>query len=193
MAMQYISHANNTERLARIQRVQMSIEENKQRDAIKSPVITEDLDKGKGHVFGFNAEVNRLQRKSLVDNKPLASAPDHDLPRELEEEHSPSCSFTSPSTSKGSTVFRMGSILKTSSSGIPRGRKSERRRPPAWKRRSRKAQSISIVDSPKVKSKASMDVVCKRKSEITHSTQPNKSPKTQENTVASIVKPLQSQ
>lgn len=70
--------------------------------------ITTNLDKGKCLVFGYEEESFRLQRRSLVGEKPLASAPDHDLPNVVEIEHSPTRSFTSPFTLKGSTDFQMG-------------------------------------------------------------------------------------
>lgn len=65
MAIQYISHADDTERLVRIQRIQHSIESSKENSTIKHSLITGDVDKGNGHIFGFVEESTRLHRKSL--------------------------------------------------------------------------------------------------------------------------------
>ncbi|KAL0827455.1 hypothetical protein Bca101_051133 [Brassica carinata] len=54
MAMMYISHADETERKARILRVQQGIEESKAESSIRLTRITKELDKGKGHVFSYN-------------------------------------------------------------------------------------------------------------------------------------------
>ncbi|CAH8392446.1 unnamed protein product [Eruca vesicaria subsp. sativa] len=53
MAMLYISHADDTERMARIERVKQSIVENQAVSSVRITKITHDLDKGKGHVFAF--------------------------------------------------------------------------------------------------------------------------------------------
>lgn len=52
MAILYISHADETERRARIQRVQRGIDENKV-SAMRLTKITKELDKGKDHVFSY--------------------------------------------------------------------------------------------------------------------------------------------
>ncbi|KAG2322269.1 hypothetical protein Bca52824_015482 [Brassica carinata] len=53
MAMLYISHADETERMARIERVKQGIEESKAASSMHMMRITKELDKGKGHVFSY--------------------------------------------------------------------------------------------------------------------------------------------
>lgn len=53
MALQYISHADETERRARIQRARQGIEDDKAASSIRMARITGDVDKGKGHVFNY--------------------------------------------------------------------------------------------------------------------------------------------
>lgn len=53
MAMQYISHADKTERLARTERVRQGIAENKEEPSVRLTRITRDLDKGKCHVYSY--------------------------------------------------------------------------------------------------------------------------------------------
>ncbi|CAF2105884.1 unnamed protein product [Brassica napus] len=50
MAMQYISHSDPTERMARIERVRQGIEAE---SSMRLTRISRDLDKGKGHVFSY--------------------------------------------------------------------------------------------------------------------------------------------
>ena len=51
MALLYISHADETERRARIERVRQGIAENAADAAMRITKITSDINKGKGHVF----------------------------------------------------------------------------------------------------------------------------------------------
>ncbi|KAH0928925.1 hypothetical protein HID58_014652 [Brassica napus] len=53
MAMLYISHADETERMARIERVKQGIVESQANSSAMITKITRDLDKGKGHVYSF--------------------------------------------------------------------------------------------------------------------------------------------
>lgn len=53
MALLYISHADPTERLARIERVKQGIAENLAASSVHLTRITKELDKGKGHVFSY--------------------------------------------------------------------------------------------------------------------------------------------
>lgn len=137
MALQYISHDDKTERMARIQRVKQPIVDLQNAPEPSFLKISHEVDKGKGHVFGFEEDCERLKRRSLHGIKSLASVLDHDLQscNEAEPEHS----FTSPFADVGSTVFKMGSFAKDPLSGILPAVKRGRNRPSAWKRCSRKA------------------------------------------------------
>lgn len=55
MAIQYVSHSNETERQARILRVQQSIESEKSNPPAVLTKISHDINKEKGHVFGYGA------------------------------------------------------------------------------------------------------------------------------------------
>ncbi|KAF2595305.1 hypothetical protein F2Q70_00043465 [Brassica cretica] len=59
-AMIYVSHPDETERLARIKRVQLSIEEKKEEEANAMPKISDNLFKSKGLVFGYSKDGTRL-------------------------------------------------------------------------------------------------------------------------------------
>lgn len=62
MAMMYILHSDETERLARIERVKQGIAENQAESSVRLTKITNNLDKGKGHVFCFpGLNTKRLQ------------------------------------------------------------------------------------------------------------------------------------
>lgn len=53
MAMLYISHSDETERNARILRVKQGIEESARESSIRLTKITNEVDKGKGHVYHY--------------------------------------------------------------------------------------------------------------------------------------------
>ena len=55
MALLYISHADETERRARIERVRQGIAENAADAAMRITKITSDINKGKGHVFEYQS------------------------------------------------------------------------------------------------------------------------------------------
>lgn len=62
--MLYISHADETERLARIQRVKQGIADNIADPSVHLTRITSNLDKGKGHVFNYKDSVE-LQKLGI--------------------------------------------------------------------------------------------------------------------------------
>ena len=55
-ALQYVSHSDPTERQARIMRVQQSIMDKGAVGARQMPLISHNLEKGKGHVFGYERQ-----------------------------------------------------------------------------------------------------------------------------------------
>lgn len=62
MAIQYISHADETECLAHILRMHQSIANGLTKAVVKSLLIMTDFNKGKGHVLGFKEEENSAKR-----------------------------------------------------------------------------------------------------------------------------------
>ncbi|KAJ4917216.1 hypothetical protein Rs2_02766 [Raphanus sativus] len=136
-ALLYISHSDETERLARIARVQQSINIGPEPSL---PKITHDLTKGKGHVFSFE-EPQRLNKRqntfgvaTSVQNE--FQSKDKLMTRSfpLELEGASSSSLTSP------TGFSIGTSFEAQSSGSKSGVKSSRKRPQRWKRLAMRAQ-----------------------------------------------------
>lgn len=178
MALQYISHSDEIERMARIYIVKQSIIDPKS----SFPKISHEFDKGKGLVFGFENECERLKKRSLHGSKPLASAPDLDL--QSSNNADPEHSFASLFVDTGLTVFKMGSFSKDPLSAnlpaIKRGRNS----PSAWKRRSRNAAHIPQNN------KTNQEINQKRKAQVCLVEHHNKSTKTQDKMVAFDLKSL---
>lgn len=189
MALQYVSHADETERMACIQRVKQSIEESKQESSARLMKITHYLNKGKGHVFGYDVEASGLQRRCPLGDKPVISAPDHSLHSEHSGDNSLELSCSSRLNSGSTTVFNMGTIGQSSVSCAAKSGKKGRRRPPAWQRRSRNATTASEVQTVPSGQEGSS----KRKAEDLASQGVSKSSKTQPTTMASELKPLPSQ
>lgn len=87
MALQYISHADETERMARIQRVRQGIEDNRNTTSVWMMRVTGDVDKGKVHVFNYleprtrsrldiqleGGEQSGSHKEQLVDKKAESS------------------------------------------------------------------------------------------------------------------------
>ncbi|KAH0923522.1 hypothetical protein HID58_023540 [Brassica napus] len=71
MAMLYISHSDDTERLARIERVKQGIAETLENPSVRLPKITQNLDKGKGHVFDFSEPSGKRLQLSGRDHVEL--------------------------------------------------------------------------------------------------------------------------
>ncbi|CAN6988031.1 unnamed protein product [Brassica oleracea var. botrytis] len=61
-ALQYVSHSDPTERQARIMRVQKSITDKDLAGARQMPLISHNLEKGKGHVFGYERHSKMLSK-----------------------------------------------------------------------------------------------------------------------------------
>ncbi|KAF3559250.1 hypothetical protein F2Q69_00012480 [Brassica cretica] len=114
MALQYISHSDPAERQARILRVQQSAPVSAMDSLPKIPKISTNIDKGKGHVFGYEGQssiVPNMQNKAISvcnSSPPIFSRNANDLSDISDHEVSSSLSPI------GLTVFRVGS-----SSGVP--------------------------------------------------------------------------
>ncbi|KAG7548894.1 Endonuclease/exonuclease/phosphatase, partial [Arabidopsis suecica] len=148
MALQYISHVDETERLARILRVKQSIEESAADSSTRLIKITSEVDKGKGHVFDYKQAANNFKRPCLKGTKPIASSPALVVASDGESFSNSSIALSQPFQSgQVSTGFSMGLNFKASSSGNLKAGKKERRRPPSWKRKLRASSSQVVTDS----------------------------------------------
>ncbi|KAL0716839.1 hypothetical protein Bca4012_066161 [Brassica carinata] len=190
MAIQYVSHADETERRARIQRVRQSIEEAPKVPDIRLR-ISHDLDKNKGHVFNYNTEAAESSPQSRLGKAPVFSLPEP-LTTGYESEASVEQATLSKHKIQGSTVFKLGSHVPSVSTGTSGSKKKDRRRPPAWVRKNRANLHDRSQKNDRVLATSS-DSTGKRKADSPTVSPAKKSTKTQDNTVASDLKPLPSQ
>ncbi|WZZ01322.1 hypothetical protein YC2023_073650 [Brassica napus] len=177
MAMLYISHSDDTERLARIERVKQGIAETLENPSVRLPKITQNLDKGKGHVFDFSRDHVELPlNMERLDNETesaSSSAPIH--------------TFSAPALV--TTGFHLGPSSEGRVHGNQSTVKSQRRRPPSWKRKTQAKQDKG-ASALSANPTAVYSQVMKRKSVCPLLSSENKTPKTSEPTVASVLKPL---
>ncbi|CAG7894219.1 unnamed protein product [Brassica rapa] len=141
MALQYVAHADETERRARILRVQQSIEEERVNPPAVLTKISHEVDKEKGLVFNYEdspANDHPLMRKSSF---PTRSAPAGDSNRVLLVGTSSGESNNIPSSPKGSTVVEAKIFKATSTGSLRNKKKKPRQRPPAWVRHVRPARN----------------------------------------------------
>ncbi|KAG5411116.1 hypothetical protein IGI04_007435, partial [Brassica rapa subsp. trilocularis] len=146
-AMMYISHADPTERLARIERVHQHIGEQKKNDANGRPRFTVDLLKGKGLVYNYDKDSEKLKSISTHAgvHERLAmtvhSCPERNSPK---SDESSSVSLRT----ENSTGFCLGTSGKPLTSGVLSTQRKSRNRPPAWKRRQRQNSQRSDSQAP---------------------------------------------
>ncbi|WZY85973.1 hypothetical protein YC2023_032357 [Brassica napus] len=141
MALQYVAHADETERRARILRVQQSIEEERDNPPAVLTKISHEVDKEKEHVFNYEdppSNDHPLMRKSSF---PTRSSPAGDSNRVLLVGTSSGESNNIPSSPKGSTVFEAKVFKATSTGSLWNKKKKPRQRPPAWVRHVRPARN----------------------------------------------------
>ncbi|CAN6869233.1 unnamed protein product [Brassica oleracea] len=155
MALQYISHADETERRARIMRVQQSIEADKDNPPAVLIKISHEVDKEKGHVFQYDKPASEALPLVCKRAHPTLSAPSGDRNRGFNEGSSSGESANSRSVPKGPTVFQAGIFCSTSTGTFQNKKKKSRQRPPAWVRHVRPARSstcvnLSVTDEPKL-------------------------------------------
>uniref|UniRef100_A0A0D3EAN1 Uncharacterized protein n=1 Tax=Brassica oleracea var. oleracea TaxID=109376 RepID=A0A0D3EAN1_BRAOL len=153
MALQYISHADETERRARIMRVQQSIEADKDNPPAVLTKISHEVDKEKGHVFQYDKPASEALPLVCKRAHPTLSAPSGDRNRGFNEGSSSGESANSRSVPKGPTVFQAGIFCSTSTGTFQNKKKKSRQRPPAWVRHVRPARSstcvnLSVTDEP---------------------------------------------
>lgn len=191
MAMLYISHADDTERRARIERVRQGIEANAADSTLRITKITNELNKGKGHVFDYPSFTERSH--SCKQARKGISSDCRSKSDQLEEEAESSATnggvFSAPVLA--STDFQVGPSSGGRVSAITNGKKSQRKRPPVWKRRNGLRQhgaplaSTAHVPTPQLS--------MKRKSFPPPSSSDLKTLKITEPSVASVLKPLSPQ
>lgn len=188
MAMLYIFHADDTERLARIERVKQGIAENAAESSLRLSRITNVKDKGKSHALTFPEP----QGKKLK----------HALPMESPEPFGRTAVYSDEeSVSSGSHFsFQSAPIIPTpvfllgpSSEGLTIGNsgigKPLRKRPQAWKRRfTTKPGTVAEVQD--FSSLPLAPTTSKRKSVTPLDTAENKNQKLSNHTGASVLKPL---
>ncbi|KAH0933652.1 hypothetical protein HID58_010769 [Brassica napus] len=143
MALLYISHADETERKARILRVQQGIDESKMEASIRMTKITTVLDKGKGHVFSYKEPSE--DDLFCADKRHRSKARLHINEKEDDDTESSASHFSASSEPVFSTGFRLGPSSEGRVSGTQGMSKSSRRRPSSWKR---KVSAISNSSSP---------------------------------------------
>ncbi|XP_009110851.3 uncharacterized protein LOC103836353 [Brassica rapa] len=184
MAMLYISHADETERRARIERVRQGIADSAAEASVRLTKITNELDKGKGHVYSYMENTVAVHNQGSSRFNVLS---DRQLPSQSDDEADSSA--TNTSSASASQVFPTGFQLGPSSggrvSGNINGSKTQRKRPPSWKR---KARANSSEGSPLSPSQPSSQA--KRKSSPPPTSTENKTARTTDTTVASVLKPL---
>lgn len=152
MAMLYVSHSDDTERRARIQRVKQSIADQGKSHVATLTRLTPDLDKGKGHVFTY-PDLDPTERKSNFPRDSFSEPPQ--LQVQLGDEES----FSSLPTKNGgpnsaiSTGFQVGTSNVLPAGGSGGGGKKARRRPPSWKRKvqagKKSLDTLAALSTPK--------------------------------------------
>ncbi|KAF2559414.1 hypothetical protein F2Q68_00016515 [Brassica cretica] len=133
MAMLYISHADETERRARIQCVQQGIEENKAESSIRLTKITKELDKGKCHVFSYQEHGSDKFRSSGSGQRSYSKLTICD--KEEGDTDSSASHLSACSKPVLPTGFRLGPSSGGRVSGTQGTSKASRRRPSSWKRK----------------------------------------------------------
>lgn len=85
ITVQYSSHAYAMERLARITRVQHSIEDGLTDIVPQNPLITIGVNKGKCHAYGFDEEENRSKRQYTQSSNSFVSTMNQHISPAFEE------------------------------------------------------------------------------------------------------------
>ncbi|KAF3585158.1 hypothetical protein F2Q69_00027023 [Brassica cretica] len=145
MALQYISHADETERRARILRVQQSIEEDKNKTPTLLAKISHDVNKEKGHVFSYDMPHSEGFPLVGKPSRHAMSARSGDHTRASQAGSSSGESNNFHSVPMGPMVFLAGALGSTSTE-ILRNKKKSRQRPPAWVQHVRPNQSVTHKD-----------------------------------------------
>lgn len=183
-AMLYISHADTTERQARIMRVRQAISDQGQSHVATLTKLTANLDKGKGHVYSYPEDSQPVKqakhtRQALSMPNPQGEVSDSAL--------SGVVGFPGTAVTTG---FQIGLSSTTPSSGDSCAPKHQRRRPPSWKR---KAQASKQPLSSNLASEATttpLETGGKRKPDASAMSPAKKLSTPKTTSVASSLKPL---
>lgn len=192
MALQYVSHSDETERRARILRVQQSIESEKSNPPAVLTKISHDVDKEKGHVFGYGSSDSESEKAQRLSHAFTAPVGDGDRVQGSSTVHSTGDSINSGIVPKGPTVFSLGASGSTQTGSL-RYKKNKRSRPPAWVRHIRPVRNSQSKPLSETEKTSDEVLSSKRKAEGVQLDQGNKTSKTNEDTVASGLRPLPSQ
>ena len=188
-AMVYVSHADETERNARIQRVRHAIDDSAKTPPVILTKISHDLDKGKGHVFSYPDISSRLQWPATKKLQSTSSAPLVSLESEGEAESSSVSLPVVLPPSDITTGFQVGTSSMDPTTGNIKGGKKARRRPPSWKRKTQGRVAGTTSNSAQ-KGDSYKENGTKRKSDTSTPSSLERSTKKQEFSVASGLKPL---
>ena len=190
MAMLYISHSDETERNARILRVRQGIEDNARESSSRLIKITNEIDKGKGHVFHFPENINYQG-----DSSKLFRAGAQLLLGSIEDEAESSAKApdTMSAPILGSSGFQLGPSSEGRASGNLSLGKAPRIRPPYWKRKANSTKRNSVAGPALKDQDQTAANGSKRKQSVSASAVDNKTPKYTKSSVASVLKPLQPQ
>ncbi|KAH0899078.1 hypothetical protein HID58_048646, partial [Brassica napus] len=134
-ALMYISHPDEKERMARIQRVQLSIADKRSEEDNAMPVISYDLNKTKGWSLVMRREVTN-SRVSVLKGLNDALLHPWTFLRMIAD---------------NTTGFSVGTSCRNLTAGVSSLLKKPRNRPPSWKRKARastKPTSTSVISLP---------------------------------------------
>lgn len=190
-ALLYISHADETERRARIERVQQGIRESRESVSQSMARITNELDKGKG----IESYIELLKAQHCEASSQLRGTPAQDIKEQSDDDTESSVSRPS---SQSIPLLTMGSgfQLGPSSEGRVLGNagasKSQRRSTSSWKRRNT-GKGVVIGSSQQVEVSSVPTSNSKRKAVASINLADSKNKKVADFTVASVLKPLQPQ
>ncbi|XP_013658092.2 uncharacterized protein LOC106362793 [Brassica napus] len=193
MAMLYISHADETERRARIERVRQGIAENARESAMRMAKITTELDKGKGHVYLYPGVTGRSEKERTLRFSEHNSRELEDTGEDGECSDTNSVTFSAPAMI--STGFQLGpsSEGRVSRNANSNASKGQRKRPSSWKRKLAPRNSMALVSIVSEEEPQPSGPCSKRKQNSSVPLSDNKTPRHTESSVASVLKPLPSQ
>ena len=189
MAMLYISHADETERRARIERVKQGTEDNKVASSVHLTRITKELDKGKGHVFSYT-ELLESQHCGATHQITAAPAqhPGEKSDDDTESSGSKFSACSAPLIPLGSG-FQLGPSSEGRVLGNVGSNRSLKRRQSSWKRRGSGRDTAPVL-AQHGSSCADQNSTAKRKAVASINNTETRNKKISNSTVASVLKPL---
>ncbi|WZZ59076.1 hypothetical protein YC2023_059183 [Brassica napus] len=189
MAMMYISHSDETERLARIERVKQGIADNAREASLRLVRITNEFDKGKGHVYHYPDSLAKpISLEARLGSS--SSQPKNIIIEEEEAESSDTLSAAFSAPAHISTGFQLGPSSEGRVSRKLNSGKTQRKRPSSWKRKSTTPLQEALTTIPAEESDLSAVPSAKRKQSSSVPFSDNKTPRHTVSSVASVLKPL---